>query len=267
MIETSSTWRADFAFLPSQSTRNPRRWSPRDPQPAPTSLADILQTPPCLNLDNCKALLQMTSAPPPQPLRFARAARLRSFTNFSLLPYDVQTSIIVMGCRLRQTYETPATTDNSRHPVVHLDTNTAKSLALVNKTFNSIVTRTLYEKIHVTRPSTLRSLAVSIYDRPELGRFVKSLHIGPVNPLPKDWLPIQNGNLALSMSALTDKEQRPSWLSTPHLVAITYPHDARLSPSTKAISSAILSASRSLDVLLASEGCDRRGWEIPKVST
>ena len=128
----------------------------------------------------------MTSTLKDRPLREPCAAPA-SFTNFPLLPYDIQTTIINMGCRLRKLPTTPAASEGN--PVVHLDTKTTKSLALVNKTFNAVVTRTLYQNLRITRPSTLRLLAATIYDRPELGRLVRSLHVGPTDPLPSDWLP------------------------------------------------------------------------------
>lgn len=111
-----------------------------------------------------------------------------SLHDFQRLPHHIQAYIITMACRLPALHAQEP--QRKGRPVVQRDAKTARSLALVSKEINGIVSRPLFEDIHVARPSTLRLLVTAVVGRPALGKFIRALHIGPDAALPSDWLPI-----------------------------------------------------------------------------
>lgn len=189
------------------------------------------------------------------------------FSNFGFLPPDLQARIITVSCW-------PSTASPSSReadcPVSRLDICTAKSLALVCKAFHPIAVKALYEHVRVGRPSTLRMLVDSIIARPYLGRLIKSLHIGPSDPLPDDWWPIiDRETLCIHLNALPEDRSASWWSSGPHHhpISIERPLDVNcLSRARRALEAAVDEASGSLDVDLRRFSYNRTGSIMNTVS-
>lgn len=198
------------------------------------------------------------------PLESKARTALPSLANFSHLPYGLQASIITMACWLPATRSTP---EVKEHPVVPLDFKTTTSLALVTKLFHDVAVKTLYANLRITRPTTLRLLVAALLDRPALGRLVKSLHIGPADALPKDWLPIYDRKLVLSMSAPSDHGRYPDWITPPHPVQFSGLDTEGRPMGVSAIQGAIVSASYALNVNVNQVSESQSGLRMPSVGT
>lgn len=187
-----------------------------------------------------------------------------SLEDFGRLPYHIQASIITMACWL-PVHAQPV---EKHRPVVYLDSDTTKSLAAVSKGFHNVVVKVLYEKIHITRPGTLRLLVTTLIKRPQLGCLIRSLHIGPEDVLPCDWLPCHNASLVLSMSAPTDRGRLPSWMSAAYgRPLFVFDPESEAPPlAVRALKRAIDTARDQLDLDLAREGMDPDELTMPRVS-
>lgn len=73
---------------------------------------------------------------------------------------------------------------------VRIEHSTAWPLALVSRDVHALVLPEMYRSVKVTRPSALAELVATIVARPELGRLIKNLFVGPDELLPPDWWPL-----------------------------------------------------------------------------
>lgn len=175
---------------------------------------------------------------------------MSSLASFSRLTYALQARIVTMACWLPDTDEADEEMCNS--PLT-IDKQTTLSLALVCKSFNTVATKALFERLSITRPSTLRRLVPVLVNRPELGRLIRSLHLGPDGVPQHDWLPVYEDAVIISMSVPTDHDHYPSWLQTPY--EFYFDDDRSDGPAyLRALQDAILSARRSLRIDLTQVG-------------
>lgn len=109
-----------------------------------------------------------------------------SLERYHLLPLELQHHIISFAC-LHPTPGTP-----SALTPFATDSATILSLCLVNRELREQVQHRLYREISVTRPSKLYALQQALVERPEKGRLIERLHLGPQDILPSHWWPLSN---------------------------------------------------------------------------
>lgn len=106
------------------------------------------------------------------------------------LPVELQRIIIKMA------WFSPPTTAALQpyqpdQPLVHRDTTTLLSLALVCRQLYDQVSPQLWRAVTITRPSSLFRLYQALLANPERAELIKWLHIGPQDLLPADWWPLR----------------------------------------------------------------------------
>ncbi|CAO1622961.1 unnamed protein product [Sympodiomycopsis kandeliae] len=75
-----------------------------------------------------------------------------------------------------------------------LDIPTTLTLCLVSCEVYIFIAPILYDDVAISRPSKLRSFSRALLERPSLGRLVRSLWIGDIESLPRNWWPLQSPN-------------------------------------------------------------------------
>lgn len=106
---------------------------------------------------------------PLQPLTLARC------------PPELQRLIIELAC---------FSASGSQDALFKPDISTLLNISRVSRDFNAHAVPLLYQRIAITRPSSLYALQQVLQERPERAKLVKSLHIGPQGgPLPPHWWP------------------------------------------------------------------------------
>lgn len=153
------------------------------------------------------------------------------------------------------------------------DLPTALNLTLTSRATYSMVASSLYRKVFIGRPSSLKELQATLTSRPLLGRYVESLHFGPadgkrVEPYANhDHWPIQHhvspddprrrgdmiGYISVSLTSRNDAALIPRWCDGEELEwplkLFKTPTDCRL----LAISDTLATIGRAIDVDLANE--------------
>lgn len=109
-----------------------------------------------------------------------------SLERYHLLPLELQHLIISFAC-LHPTPSTP-----SALTPFATDSATILNLCLVSRELRQQVQHRLYREISVVRPSKLYALQQALAERPDLGRGVERLHLGPQDILPPHWWPLKN---------------------------------------------------------------------------
>lgn len=187
--------------------------------------------------------------------------------NFQLLPTHLQKRIVIMSCWLPTL---PGSPFEYGRPVVRLDTNTTRAMALVCREYRLIAVKVLFEHIRITRPSTLRMLLETITRRPALGRFIKSLHIGAEDPLPYDWWPVlEHKFLMLHLSGPNEGRKAPTWCCAPPLHCVSLadsPVKNRPPHAQGALTDAVQAACDALDVDPVQVSKTRNGGSLFTVS-
>lgn len=130
-----------------------------------------------------------------------------SRNNFALLPDELQDFIVKLACSMPVTSSsstTPATSRSSLSPAsstsasavasstapVGPDVSTTLILVRVSRSMYALVTPFIWNHVRINRPSQLVTFKKALCSRPHLGRLIKSLHVGPDDPLPPWYHPI-----------------------------------------------------------------------------
>lgn len=111
---------------------------------------------------------------------------LISLERYHLLPLELQHLILSFAC-LHPKSGTP-----SALTPFATDSATVLALCLVNRELRQLVQHRLYREVSVTRPSKLYALHQALVERPEMGKLIERLHIGPQDILPPYWWPLTN---------------------------------------------------------------------------
>lgn len=140
------------------------------------------------------------------------------------------------------------------------DAATTINIACTSRWFNVQATIRLYTHVAITQPRALASLQRAISLRPQLGRLIKSLHVGAWDPLPESRHPLRarqayvddHGNqqpatTVLSHSLRSDSEAKllPEGYTSASEWSFEHPD---LDPRSMAISRAIVAAQQSLGI-------------------
>lgn len=216
----------------------------------------------------------------------------RILTNFALtkLPQEVQATIIELACRLPRPSsldDDEETEGSGRGPawlyvahlfapkptVVDLDVPTTLSLALVSREVSSQVATILYGHVRLAQPSALRSLHQTLASKPELGRHIRSLSVGPKGKLDAGW-PSLLGFSRNQGPTVTCLSSSLSWLREDHLIPVWvkglhFPVHAQLSsPDCRGVAlfKALASAQNTFDVDVSKQPYSRKGALIDEVS-
>lgn len=172
----------------------------------------------------------------------------------------------------------PSLTDTLDSKPTHLDIDspTTLSLALVSRSFHSQVDQVLYSHIRITRPSALLHLQRTLVSRPQLGRIMKSLWVGPDDHLKSDWWPLKlitfDGNpfgpadtwISASLTWLREEQLIPLWVRT-----ASWPVKGRYTPTDcrgLAIHRALIAAQKDLNVDLSRKGYNHGRNQIEEAS-
>lgn len=143
------------------------------------------------------------AAPPPElgspaeesgSLASNRPLRHASFANFQLLPPHLKTTIVAMACSTSRDEA-----EESSKFLPPLDSQPAKAMSLVSRSFYAVACAVLYSHIRVTRISSLKLLLSAVISRPPLGRLIKRLHIGAGDDCVSRWIPITQSELTLRL--------------------------------------------------------------------
>lgn len=131
-------------------------------------------------------------------------------TSFLNLPRELQDDIFARACYIEK-------------PLVELDLRLAQNLMLVCKDLHLVAAAVLYRSVRVTRPSILAELIRTLDAKPELGAFVKRLHLGSQRTLRASWWPMEAtlfglrgfpaGSLFIATS-IRDETLLPTWCPT-----------------------------------------------------
>ncbi|PWN25401.1 hypothetical protein BDZ90DRAFT_228434 [Jaminaea rosea] len=70
------------------------------------------------------------------------------------------------------------------------DTTVLFSLSLVSRDFHKQFDDLLYKQIRISRPNVLPALYNCLFLQPTNGKLIKSLHLGPIEPLSDTWWPL-----------------------------------------------------------------------------
>lgn len=174
-------------------------------------------------------------------------------SRLSNLPPEIKWLLVEAACR-----DYSRTT---RGTMPGLDSKTVLSLSLVNREVYHHVRTIQYRNIKITSMSALYALHQTLLARPELGKLIKSLHVGPRDTLPPGWWPLakaygpkarrHDASYTWIMSSL-EACQLPSWCQERH----AWPVDSSLPTNCRdgAIQQALETMQRDLDVNLLSEG-------------
>lgn len=178
-----------------------------------------------------------------------------SFDAFLAMPEEIRSLILELA------YSHPSSTndasDSSGASIESLDAATTINLACSSRWFNVQATLRLYTHVAITRPSALASLQRAIALRPQLGRLIKSLHIGAWDPLPESWYPLRSrpgfvddkGNphptTTLILTSLSNTEDLPEGCTPGQGWSFEHPG---LDRRSMALSRVLLAAQKSLDV-------------------
>lgn len=137
-----------------------------------------------------------------------RPAQLSSFKKFALLPHEVQSLIVTLACSAEQTSwsssASAAASDvssasgsatyldvgRSRSALPRIDAATALSLSLVSRSMYALLAPLIWRRAWLTHSSQVASFQQALAARPQLGRLVKSLHIGPDDDVPASFYPL-----------------------------------------------------------------------------
>lgn len=117
--------------------------------------------------------------------RTAQRSRDLVLTRFWKLPLELRERILVEACgpsALHRWTIAGRSTDC---------TTTMLRLLRASKVFHPVVLPLLYRNVRVTRPSALDMFERTLAERPEFGKMVERLHIGPDEELPLNWWPIR----------------------------------------------------------------------------
>lgn len=182
-----------------------------------------------------------------------------SLQDFWRLPSELQQRILLLACRSPPLLATTgAAFSNSKFSLLSLDIPTTLNLALSTRQLYPFIMGLLYAHVKITTVSALRCFQYALSSRPALGRLVKSLHIGPVDDLPRHWWPLESGSsraadgnaetwLATSLNE-GDADKRPSWCGPRQKWPLS--DDAKETPvcHDRAVSRAIATAFKTVDV-------------------
>lgn len=120
---------------------------------------------------------------------------------FFTLPYELKMVVIKLAC---SPTSAPASDPAAANPTrswrqvrpspgymrPRLDFKTTLSLLCSSKGFYALVAPHLYSSVLISRPSALTSLSLALSSQPRLGSLIKSLYVGPIDPLPDGYWPI-----------------------------------------------------------------------------
>lgn len=98
------------------------------------------------------------------------------------LPAEIVWCIVEVAC-----HDSPRSRKGS---MAGLDPDTVLKLSLVNREVYHHVRTIQYRIIKITSLSALYALHQTLLARPELGKLIKSLHVGPCDTLPPGWWPL-----------------------------------------------------------------------------
>lgn len=181
------------------------------------------------------------------------------------LPNELLAQVIELACRSpphpssqRASASSEAHGDSSTSRRTALDIPTTLSLALVSPDCHQMAVAIFFAHIRITRPSALQSLSETLAARPDLGRLVKSLHLGPDdlmrNAKQEDcWWPqtipilergMKGKPIAWFPASLTgpkDEHMVPQWCEKPLRAPLELPHrlkNCRVIATTKALEAA-----------------------------
>lgn len=112
-----------------------------------------------------------------------------SFHEFLAAPEELRARILDLAFHLplssAESPDSPKT-----NPIAPIDIPTTLSLALTSRWSHQRAMSCLYRDIKINRPSTLTTLQQTFALRPQLGRLVKSLYVGPANESPEPPAPV-----------------------------------------------------------------------------
>lgn len=166
-----------------------------------------------------------------------------SLENFFTLPHEIKVSVIKLACSriLTSPSASPSSTPSHASAAAHppaspgkptcsalplIDGANALSLILVSRSLYALVAPLIWESAWLTRPSQVASFHSAIAARPQLGRLVKSLHVGPDDELPDWWWPL------VDQENYTDRDSSSS-APPPHVFirsSFQHPEDTPLRP-------------------------------------
>lgn len=112
----------------------------------------------------------------------ATAAGPLSFDEFLALPQELSSRILDLAYHLPASSSTATSTTSCSAP---FDIATMLNMACTSRWFYIQITLKLWRDIKITRPSALAALQRSLASRPQLGRLIRSLHVGPDHELPE----------------------------------------------------------------------------------
>lgn len=190
---------------------------------------------------------------------------IRSLSGFWLLLRKLRSHILTLACT---TTRRPHQSTKGRSTDC---TETICRLALASRHFYALMIPFLWQHIRITRPSELKILQAAVANRPSLGQFVRSLHIGADNELPDDWWPItvrttdeglQVRRLRGQLILPDDERQRP-W----YVYVSDFYIESTGGGVSGAISNAIQAAFYDLDVDPRIEGRNHSGRPTGSVCT
>lgn len=194
-----------------------------------------------------------------------------TLASFQSLPQELQDRIFTLACTL-QPYRIWPETDLSPLAV---DVPTTRMVALVSRYCHRLVIKLLYRRVFIKRPNALQRLLRTLSTRPNFGRLVESLHVGPSRELPADWWPIRIGSIHCALELRTAlgggeyDDRRPGWCEPRHDFEFPYvPREtdyAWIKDRMRGISNAIEAAARALDIDLKKVNKTSAGISIGSV--
>lgn len=160
-----------------------------------------------------------------KPASLAPAARPRSvgLEGFALLPHELRIVIFRLACRLPpRSSSAPSSTGSiatglSPHSALPgLDVATTVSLARVCRSLYAQLTPLIWSHIWINRPSDLVSLQKAIAARPQLGRLIHSLHVGPDTELPDSFFPLDQTKHGrpIAYGDVAGSQEFVTWITT-----------------------------------------------------
>lgn len=128
----------------------------------------------------------------------AASSSSSSRLEFANLPHELRSYIVELACILPPSISKSAATTRHIKAKLPLDLSATLSLLTVSRTFYDLVIPVLYGSVTLPRPSTLESFLRAVSDRPQLGKLVKLLRVGDVDPLPDRWFPMEQAKAPLT---------------------------------------------------------------------
>lgn len=109
------------------------------------------------------------------------------------LPEEIRSIVLHLACSRRRNDVDDEDDISTVHRTwrIRLDVPTTARLARVSRDFHKTFNDALWSHVRIDRPSTLAAFHRAVWDKPELGKRIKSLHIGPTSGLPKGGWPFR----------------------------------------------------------------------------